>query len=72
MPTFIKSGYWEKMDRTLKGWLNLDLFMNKYLSSANVVTSTDVSNIVALTQDEYNALPEKVDTTMYVIVEPNP
>ena len=72
MPTFIKSGYWEKMDRTLKGWLNLDLFMSKYLSSANVVTSTDVSNIVALTQDEYNTLPEKVDTTMYVIVEPNP
>lgn len=69
MPTFIKAGYWEKMQKGLKGWLNLDDFARKYFSEAGAVTSTDISTIVTLTQEQYDALAVKSTTTMYVILE---
>lgn len=80
MPTFIKAGYWKKMQKDLKGWLNLDDFARKYFTEVgaitssniednNIVTSEDVSIIVSLTQTEYDALATKDATILYVIVE---
>ena len=65
MPTFIKTGYWKKMKNGLKGYLDLDGF----LTDSDVVTSSDISNIVSVTQTEYDALVTKDATTLYVIVE---
>ena len=38
MPTFIKTGYWERASKGLKGWLNLDNLVRDIASS---VVSTD-------------------------------
>lgn len=43
MPTFIKAGFWEKADKSYKGWLNLDLSFLKILNSS--VSLTDSSTI---------------------------
>lgn len=69
MPTFIKTGYWEKAKKGLKGYLDLDFFFSTALSDANTVTSSDIDNIVTMTQTEYDTLASKSATTMYVILE---
>ena len=73
MATFIKTGQWEKKDIGLKRWLNLDNLIKDVIPTAiatnNIVTSKDITNIVSLTQIEYDAITTPDPTTLYVIVE---
>lgn len=40
MPTFIKTGFWEKSYKSFKGWLNLEDLILSVVSSINFPTAT--------------------------------
>lgn len=50
MSTFIKTGYWEKAYKGLKGWLDLDRLINDVIGSQTPLPAD------SLTQDEVNAI----------------
>ncbi len=49
MPTYVKTGYWEKKHKGFKDWLNLDKFVEQYLSTEGTtsfpILQTDTLNI---------------------------
>ena len=51
MPTFIKSGYWEKKARSFKGWLNLDDLISDVITTTPTTTSLPFDNNIS--RDSY-------------------
>jgi hypothetical protein len=62
MATFIKSGYWKKLQFGLKGYLNLDRLIRKTIS-----VNDSFSNIYVLTAEEYESIEVKDPNTLYFI-----
>lgn len=68
MPTFIKTGFWEKIQKAPKEWLNLDkLIQDKINSSSNPQLPYDVFTF-RTTQSDTDA-PEYVNTYMNTLKE---
>lgn len=49
MPTFIKTGFWEKTQKGFDHWLNLDLFIAQAVPTPNLQQVTDVNNVTTNT-----------------------
>lgn len=45
MPTFVKTGFWEKVKQGYKGWLNLDEFVLDIVNNAPVTTTTTTTSL---------------------------
>lgn len=43
MPTFIKSGYWEKLEKGFKNYLNLDKLIRDVIGTLSVGGLTDLA-----------------------------
>lgn len=57
MPTFIKTGFWEKAEKGFKGWLNLDQLIN----SIGSPTWGSINGVLSNQTDLQDALDDKVD-----------
>lgn len=49
MPTFVKAGYWEKLQKGYKGWLNLDdlfgIIYQKLINPTNTISSSSTIDL---------------------------